>query len=381
MQVDVAVRDRMHRRDVMEAASLPIKGYDAIEFWVGNAKQAAYFYRAAFGFRLTAYAGPETGAKDRASYVLEQGEIRFVVTSGIGADSEVVDHHARHGDAVRDVAFRVDDCAAVFAAAVERGATPLRDPATLHDDHGEVVVAAISVFGDTVHSFVQRNGYGGPYLPGFAAVEHDPLDAPPVGLDVIDHVVANVEYGRMEHWARFYERILAFAPLRHFDDDDISTDDTSLMSKVLADGAGRIKIPINEPAHGRKRSQIEEYLDANEGPGMQHLALETRDIVATVQALRARGIGFLGVPPEYYSDAAARVGDVEESWSDLQDLGILVDRDDEGYLLQIFTEPLQDRPTMFYEIIQRHGATGFGLGNFRALFEAIERAQGRRGNL
>lgn len=364
----------------MDGSPPAIEGYDAIGFWVGNAKQAAHHYRHAFGFRLTAYAGPETGVEDRASYVLEQGEIRFVLTSGVRPASPVVAHHARHGDAVRDIAFRVPDARAAFAAAVAGGATPLHEPTEHRDDDGPVVTAAISVFGDTVHSFIERTAYRGAYLPGYVAISEDHV-VRPVGLRSLDHVVANVELGRMDQWAGFYERIFGFRPLRHFDDEDVSTSDTALMSKVLGDGAGRIKIPINEPAPGRKRSQIEEFLDANDGPGVQHLALETPDIVRTVRALRERGIGFLHVPAEYYPDAAARVGEVDESWADLQELGILVDRDDEGYLLQIFTEPLQDRPTMFYEIIQRHGATGFGLGNFRALFEAIERAQQRRGNL
>ncbi len=359
---------------------LLLRGYDAIEYWVGNAKQAAYYYRSAFGFRLTAYAGPETGVRDRASYVVEQGAIRLVLTSGLDADSEILEHHRRHGDAVRDVAFQVPDAQHAFSLAVERGATPRQEPHSREDEHGKVQLASIAVFGDTIHTFVQRDGYHGPFLPGYVEVADDPV-ARPVGLQGVDHVVANVEEGRMDEWAAFYERILAFAPLRHFDDEDISTDYTALMSKVLADGEGRIKIPINEPAQGLKRSQIDEYLEANAGPGIQHLALSTEDIVSTVSQLRDRGIGFLEVPEEYYDDAEARVGHVHESWADLAELGILVDRDDEGYLLQIFTEPMQDRPTMFYEIIQRRGATGFGVGNFRALFEAIERAQERRGNL
>jgi 4-hydroxyphenylpyruvate dioxygenase len=360
--------------------ALLLRGYDAVELWVGNAKQAAHYYRCAFGFRLTAYAGPETGVRDRASYVLEQGQIRFVLTSGLTADHPVVRHQARRGDAVRDVAFEVPNVEQAYEHAIDRGATPRQEPAVREDEHGKVVVASIAVFGDTVHSFVQRDDYVGPYLPGYVAVTGDPI-AQPVGLTTIDHVVANVEEGRMDEWASFYERILAFSPLRHFDDEDISTEYTALMSKVLADDAGRIKIPINEPAEGRKRSQITEYLDANSGPGIQHLALATDDIVATVSQLRDRGVDFLEVPQEYYGDAEERVGHVHESWADLAELGILVDRDDEGYLLQIFTAPVQDRPTVFYEIIQRRGSTGFGVGNFRALFEAIERAQRRRGNL
>jgi 4-hydroxyphenylpyruvate dioxygenase len=361
-------------------ADLPLAGYDAIEFWVGNARQAAHYYRTAFGFRLVAYAGPETGVPDRASYVLEQGAIRFVVTSGLRADHPISHHHRRHGDGVRDVAFVVPDLARTYAMATERGAIPLREPTVLEDDHGKLEVAAIAVYGDTIHSFVQRDAYTGVYRPGY-----EPIDLGPggeaVGLAELDHVVGNVRAGEVDTWSDHYERILGFAELRHFDDETISTEHTALMSKVLWDRAGRIKLPINEPAAGARRSQIDEFLDAYDGPGVQHLALGTTDIVGTVRALAARGVGFLEVPPEYYPEAAARVGTLSESWDDLAELGILVDRDDEGYLLQIFTEPVQDRPTVFFEIIQRQGATGFGVGNFRALFAAMERAQARRGNL
>jgi 4-hydroxyphenylpyruvate dioxygenase len=359
---------------------IPMQGYDAVEFWVGNAKQTAHYYRAAFGFQLTAYAGPETGRRDRASYVLEQDQLRLVVTSGLHAGHEVVVHHARHGDGIRDVAFRVPDAVEAHAIAVDRGATSEHPPEVREDEHGKVVIAAIRTYGDTIHSLVQRDDYHGPYLPGFEAVEVDRL-ATPVGLTHVDHVVGNVELGAMDEWAGYYERILGLTPFHHFTDEDISTEYTALMSRVLWDGTGTVKMPINEPAKGRRRSQIEEYLDAYGGPGVQHLALATGDIVASVSALRERGVGFLSVPPEYYAEARRRVGSVDEAWDDLAELGILVDRDDTGYLLQIFTEPLQDRPTVFYEIIQRHGATGFGIGNFKALFEAIERAQHRRGNL
>jgi 4-hydroxyphenylpyruvate dioxygenase len=359
---------------------LELAGYDAIEFYVGNAKQAAHHYRTAFGFRLTAYAGPETGVRDRASYVVEQEDIRFVLTSGLHPDHEVVRHHRHHGDGIRDVAFRVHDADEAFRQAVERGARPHLEPEVREDEHGKVLVAAIAVYGDTIHSFVQRDDYTGPFLPGYVAVEHDPL-ARPTGLRCVDHVVCNVPYGEMDEWSAFYERILGFSQLRHFDDEAISTEYTALMSKVLWDGEGRIKLPINEPAEGRKRSQIDEFLEAYGGAGVQHLALATDDIVATVRDLTSRGVGFLAVPREYYDEARARVGDVDESWDDLAELGILVDRDEEGYLLQIFTEPVQDRPTVFYEIIQRQGAMGFGVGNFKALFEAIERAQALRGNL
>jgi 4-hydroxyphenylpyruvate dioxygenase len=362
---------------------IDIHGYDAIRYAVGNARQAAHFYRTAFGFRLVGYAGPETGVRDRASYLLEQGAIRLELSAALVPDHALARHQQRHGDSVHDVAFRVDDARRAFRIAVERGARPHREPEMLEVEGGEVVVAAIGVYGDTVHSFVQRPAGTRGYRPGFVRVEVDPLVAtgPPVGLTAIDHVVANVELGRMNHWSRFYERILGFSQLRHFDDEAISTDDTALMSKVLTDGAGRVKLPINEPARGRRRSQVTEFLEAHQGPGVQHLALATDDIVATVRALSDRGVSFLEVPTTYHEEAAARVGEVAESWEDLAALGILVDRDEEGYLLQLFTEPVQDRPTLFYELIQRHGARGFGVGNFRSLFEAIERAQARRGNL
>ncbi|MEX2549783.1 MAG: 4-hydroxyphenylpyruvate dioxygenase [Nitriliruptoraceae bacterium] len=367
----------------MSTPELPLLGYDAIGFQVGNARQAAHFYRTAFGFRQIAYAGPETGVHDAVSYVLEQGDIRYVLTAGLTPEHPAVRHQARHGDGIHDIAFRVPDATAAFHAAVERGATPLHAPETVGDTYGQVTIASIAVYGDTVHSFVERDDYHGVHLPGFVPVDGGPLAdrSPPVGLRAIDHVVANVPHGEMEPWTAFYERILGFRELRHFDDETIATGYTALMSKVLADGDGRIKLPINEPANGVRRSQIQEYLDAYAGPGVQHLALTTDDIVATVRALRARGVGFLAVPETYYADARERVGEVDESWADLAELGILVDRDGEGYLLQLFTEPVQDRPTIFYEIIQRHGARGFGVGNFRSLFEAIERAQAQRGNL
>ncbi len=357
-----------------------IQGYDAIEFWVGNAKQAAHYYRTAFGFELIGYAGPETGVRGRASYVLQQRAIRFVLTSALDPDDPINRHQSLHGDGVRDVAFTVPDAEEAFSIAVERGATPHREPEVLEDEHGKIVFAQIEAYGDTIHSFVQRGDYSGVHFPGYEPVEDDVISTP-VGLSGIDHVVCNVELGRMDEWARFYASILGFTEFRHFSDDEISTEYTALMSKVLWDGIGRIKLPINEPAEGKKKSQIDEYLEAYRGPGVQHIAMSTPDIVETVRALREAGVDFLQVPDTYYEDARERVGEVDEEWDDLQECGILVDRDDEGYLLQIFTEPVQDRPTVFYEIIQRHGATGFGVGNFKALFEAIERAQARRGNL
>jgi 4-hydroxyphenylpyruvate dioxygenase len=358
----------------------PIRGYDHLEFWVGNAKQAAHYYRHAFGFDLVAYAGPETGVRDRASYVLKQRGIRFVLTTPLTPISELSQHVAMHGDGVRSVAFEVPDAEEAFRVAVERGAQPHHGPEVLSDDDGKVVVASVHAYGDTLHTFVGRGDYSGAFLPGY-----EPVDAPrladPIGLSGIDHVVANVELGKMDVWAQWYADIFGFAQFRHFSDEDISTDYTALMSKVIWDGTGRIKLPINEPAEGKKKSQIEEYLEWYRGPGVQHVALSTGDIVSTVKAMRARGVQFLTVPETYYEDARERVGEVDESWDELQEQGILVDRDEEGYLLQIFTEPVEDRPTVFYEIIQRHGATGFGVGNFKALFISIERAQERRGNL
>lgn len=364
----------------MASDVFPIRGYDAIEFWVGNAKQAAHYYRHAFGFDLVAYAGPETGVRDRASYVLRQKAITFVLTTALTPISEITQHHALHGDGVRDVSFTVPDAWHAFHHAVDAGARPHTRPVVQTDEHGKIVYAAVRAYGDTLHSFVQRTDYAGPFRPGYEVVEA-PRIAERVGLSSIDHVVCNVELGRMDRWARWYADIFGFSQFRHFSDEDISTDYTALMSKVIWDGHGRIKLPINEPAEGRRRSQIEEYLEAHRGPGVQHLALSTTDIIGTVRTMRARGVRFLDVPDEYYDEARRRVGEVDESWDELQELGILVDRDDEGYLLQIFTEPVEDRPTLFYEVIQRHGATGFGVGNFKALFIAIERAQERRGNL
>jgi len=360
--------------------SFPIKGYDHIEFWVGNAKQAAHYYRHAFGFEFVAYAGPETGVRDRASYVLKQRGIRFVLMSALSPISEIAQHQALHGDGVRTVAFQVPDAEEAFRLAVERGAAAHKAPVVIEDEHGKVVVGAVKAYGDTLHAFVQRDDYSGVYMPGFRTVDDDPI-ARPVGLSGIDHVVANVELGKMDYWAKWYADVFGFTQFRHFSDEDISTEYTALMSKVIWDGKGRIKLPINEPAEGKKKSQIEEYLDHYRGPGVQHLALSSGNIVETVRDMRARGVKFLTVPDTYYVDARARVGDIDEAWDELQELGILVDRDDEGYLLQIFTEPVEDRPTLFYEVIQRHGATGFGVGNFKALFISIERAQAERGNL
>ncbi len=360
--------------------TFPINGTDYIEFYVGNAKQAAQYYRSAFGFQLQAYRGPETGVRDRASYLVVQNKVRLVLTSAIGPDNAIADHVHRHGDGVRDIALWVDDAREAFRLAVERGARPVHEPEVLRDDHGEVIVAAIHTYGDTIHSLVQRSGYSGPFMPGFQAVTSR-YNPPPVGLLHVDHCVGNVELGKMNSWVKFYEDVMGFRNLISFDDKDISTEYSSLMSKVVASGNDRIKFPINEPAAGKKKSQIDEYLEFYRGPGVQHLAIATDDIVATVSALRDRGVEFLRVPSTYYDTVMDRVGTIDEDLAPLKELGILIDRDDEGYLLQIFSKPVQDRPTVFYEIIQRKGARSFGKGNFKALFEAIEREQALRGNL
>jgi 4-hydroxyphenylpyruvate dioxygenase len=362
------------------ADTFPINGTDYIEFYVGNAKQASHYYRSAFGFQLVGYQGPETGVRDRASYLLVQDKIRFVLTTPLGPEGEVAAHVALHGDGVKDLAFWVDDARDAFAKAVARGAKPIREPRVATDEQGEVVTAAIGTYGDTIHSIIERKNYRGLFLPGFVAVT--PRFQPaPVGLLHVDHCVGNVELGRMNYWVDFYAKVLGFHNLLTFDDKDISTEYSSLMSKVMSNGNGRIKFPINEPASGRKKSQIEEYLDFYRGPGVQHIAMATNDIVATVSALRDRGVEFLRTPDTYYQTVLDRVGTIDEDLAPLKDLGILIDRDDEGYLLQVFTRPVEDRPTVFYEIIQRKGAQGFGKGNFRALFESIEREQALRGNL
>jgi 4-hydroxyphenylpyruvate dioxygenase len=360
--------------------AFPINGTDYIEFYVGNAKQASLYYRTAFGFELVGYRGPETGVRDRASYLLQQDKIRLVLTSPLGPEGPIADHVRRHGDGVRDMAFWVDDARAAWTTAVERGAQSVQEPTVLEDAHGRVVIAAIATYGDTIHSIVERSDYNGLFLPGFVA-KASPHAPASVGLKYVDHCVGNVELGKMNEWVAFYERVLGFFNLLTFDDEDISTEYSSLMSKVMSNGNGRIKFPINEPASGKKKSQIEEYLDFYGGPGVQHIACATDDILATVTAMKARGVEFLQTPTSYYADLEERIGAIDEPIARLAELGILVDRDDEGYLLQIFTKPVQDRPTLFYEIIQRKGAKGFGKGNFKALFEAIEREQELRGNL
>jgi 4-hydroxyphenylpyruvate dioxygenase len=361
---------------------LALTGFEAVEFWVGNARQAAHFYRTGYGFRPVAYAGPETGVRDRASYVLAQGEVRLVLTSAMTPDSPIAEHVARHGDGVRDVGLGVLDARRAFeAAVVERGARPVLEPEEQKDEHGVLRRAAIATYGDTVHSLVDRSGYHGPHRPGYVAWETvaDPL--PDAGLRRIDHVVGNVELGRMDSWVEFYERVMGFTQLVHFSDEAISTEYSALMSKVAWDGTGRIKFPINEPAAGKRKSQIDEYLEFYRGPGVQHIAIATDDVVTTVRALRDRGIEFMRVPDTYYYHLAGRFADLELDVAALQELGILADRDDEGYLLQIFTKMNQDRPTVFFEMIERHGSRGFGEGNFKALFMALEREQAARGNL
>ena len=360
---------------------MPLDGWDHVELWVGNAKQAAYFYEHAFGFTRTAYAGPETGVRDRASYVLEQGEIRLVLTSGLREDSEITKVACRHGDGVKDIALRVPDAREAYRQAVQRGARGITEPRWVEDELGRVELASIAAYGDVVHTFVNRNEYAGAYLPGYVAQSSNGAGPSEVGLLAIDHCVGNVELGRMDHWVEFYERVFGMTEMLHFSDEEISTEYSALMSKVMTDGEGKIKFPINEPAEGKRKSQIEEYLEFNHGPGVQHVAMTSTNIVATVEALQRRGVAFLATPHTYYEEVPERVGAIEEDYADLQRLGILADRDDDGYLLQIFTKTAQDRPTLFFEVIERHGARGFGDGNFKALFEAIEREQALRGNL
>jgi 4-hydroxyphenylpyruvate dioxygenase len=360
--------------------TFPINGTDFVEFWVGNARQSVAYYQYCWGYKLIAYRGPETGTRDRASYVLEQGKIRFVLTTALGPDGPVAGHVAQHGDGVRDIAFWVDDARDAFAKAIARGATPVQEPTVLEDDNGRVVIASIRTYGDTIHSIVERKGYRGIFLPGFVPASNT-VQPPNVGLRYVDHCVGNVELGKMNEWVAFYRDVLGFTQLVSFDDKDISTEYSALMSKVMANGNLRIKFPINEPAPGRRKSQIDEYLEYYRGAGVQHVAIATNNIIETVTTLQARGVEFLRVPSNYYDTVLDRVGKIDESIEPLKKLGILVDRDDEGYLLQIFTRPVQDRPTLFYEIIQRKGAKSFGKGNFRALFEAIEREQELRGNL
>jgi 4-hydroxyphenylpyruvate dioxygenase len=361
---------------------MPIDGWDHLELYVGNAKQAAFYYEHAFGFTPTAYAGPETGVRDKASYLVEQGDVRLVLTSGLRRDSEITRFACAHGDGVKDTALTVPDAAEAYHQAVSRGARGTVEPHWAEDDFGRVQLATIATYGENVHTFVGRREYEGAFLPGYQEIARtNGQPATGVGLKTIDHVVGNVELGRMNYWVEFYERTMGFTNIIHFADEQIHTEYSALMSKVMADGEGKIKFPINEPAEGKRKSQIDEYLEFFGGPGVQHIALQSEDIVRTVETLQDRGVVFLNTPDAYYSDAADRVGEIGEDWDDLQRLRILVDRDEDGYLLQIFTKTAQDRPTLFFEVIERHGARGFGEGNFKALFEAIEREQALRGNL
>ena len=364
---------------------LPLLGTDYVEFYVGNAKQAAHFYKTAFGFQSYAYAGLETGLKDRVSYVLKQDKIRLVLTTALTSDSPIGEHVKKHGDGVKVVALWVEDARSAYEETIKRGAKSFQEPIVEKDEHGETVRAGIYTYGETVHMFVERKNYNGIFLPGFQAWESD-YNPTPVGLKFIDHMVGNVGWGEMNTWVKWYEDVMGFVNFLSFDDKQIHTEYSALMSKVMSNGNGRIKFPINEPAEGKKRSQIEEYLDFYEGPGVQHIAVATDDIISTVAQLRARGIEFLPPPPQaYYDEIPARLGEhmniMKEDIKELQKLSILVDADEEGYLLQIFTKPVEDRPTLFFEIIQRMGAKGFGAGNFKALFESIEREQALRGTL
>lgn len=359
---------------------LPINGTDFVEFYTGNAKQAAYFYRTAFGFQPLAYSGLETGDKEKTSYVLRQGKVTLVFTTALIPDSDIAEHCKKHGDGVKKVALWVDDARKSYEETTKRGAIPYLEPKVVKDEHGEVVLSGIHTYGETVHLFVERKNYNGPFLPGFIRWETE-YQTEEVGFKYIDHMVGNVDWGEMDKWASFYRDVMGFSQLISFDDKDISTKYTALMSKVMANSNMRIKFPINEPATGVNKSQIEEYIDFYGGSGVQHIALATDNIIHTVGELRNRGVEFLYVPDTYYETVPERVGTIEENIEDVKRLNILVDRDDEGYLLQIFTKPVEDRPTVFYEIIQRKGAKSFGKGNFKALFESIEREQQRRGTL
>jgi 4-hydroxyphenylpyruvate dioxygenase len=375
----------MATQDLPRAATpagdvMPVHGIDHLELYVGNAAQAAYYYTRAFGFTETAYRGLETGSRDRVSHVLEQGRIRLVLTGTLTGEDEIADHHKRHGDGVIAIALSVPDAAAAYEHAVLHGARGLQTPHELSDENGRIRLASVATYGETRHVFVERADYRGAFLPGYE--RRAELRPTPDGLLVgIDHVVGNVELGHMDEWVSYYERVFGMTELIHFSDEAISTEYSALMSKVVTDGSGRIKFPINEPAQGKRKSQIEEYLDFYRGAGVQHIAVTTTDIVRTVTELAERGVEFLPIPETYYTDVRERVGKIEEDVADLRRLGILVDRDDEGYLLQIFTKAVGDRPTVFFEVIERHGARGFGEGNFKALFEALEREQERRGNL
>lgn len=360
---------------------LPLQGTDYVEFYVGNAKQAAHYYMSAFGFQALAYAGPETGVKDRASYAVRQNKLTLVLTTPLRAGNAIADHIAKHGDGVKALALRVDDATRAWQETTARGGRSYMEPAVMKDDTGEVVVSGIHTYGETVHLFIERKNYSGAFLPGYRPWSNPYFQPAETGLLYVDHCVGNVGWNQMNVWVKFYEDVMGFRNILSFDDNDISTEYSALMSKVMSNGNGFVKFPINEPAEGKKKSQVEEYLDFYDGEGVQHVAMATGNIIETVTALRARGVEFLKVPGSYYDDVLDRVGQIDEDLAPLRELGILIDRDDEGYLLQIFTKPVEDRPTLFFEIIQRKGAKSFGKGNFKALFEAIEREQELRGNL
>lgn len=359
---------------------LPLHGTDYVEFYVGNAKQAAHFYKTAFGFQSLAYSGPETGVKHRVSYVIRQNKLTFVLTTPLRTDNPIADHIYQHGDGVKVLALKVDDASTAWIETTKRGGKSYLVPTALKDDHGEVIMSGIHTYGDTVHMFIERKNYNGIFMPGFREWKSE-YNPPETGLLYVDHCVGNVGWNQMNPWVKFYEEVMGFKNILTFDDKDISTEYSALMSKVMSNGNGYVKFPINEPAEGKKKSQVEEYLDFYNGEGVQHIAIATNDIVETVTELRSRGVEFLKIPNSYYETVLDRVGKIDEDIAPLRELGILIDRDEEGYLLQIFSKPVEDRPTLFFEIIQRKGAKSFGKGNFKALFEALEREQDARGNL
>lgn len=360
---------------------LPLQGTDHVEFYVGNAKQAAHYYMSAFGFQALAYAGPETGVMNKASYAVRQNKLTFVLTTPLRPGNDIADHIDKHGDGVKAISLLVDDATSAWEETTKRGAKSYMEPTHLKDEKGEVVMSGIHVYGDTVHLFIERKNYNGVFMPGYRKWENEYFKPEQSGLLYVDHCVGNVGWNQMNPWVKFYEDVMGFRNILSFDDKDISTEYSALMSKVMSNGNGYVKFPINEPAEGKKKSQVEEYLEFYNGEGVQHVAMATKDIVKTVTQLRDRGVEFLRVPTTYYDDLLDRVGHIDEDLEPLKELGILVDRDDEGYLLQLFTKPVEDRPTLFFEIIQRKGAKSFGKGNFKALFEAIEREQAARGNL
>jgi 4-hydroxyphenylpyruvate dioxygenase len=367
-------------RPAAEKDFLPLQGTDYIEFYVGNAKQAAHFYKTVFGFQSLAYSGPETGTKEKASYAIRQNKLTFLLTTPLRSGNAIADHIAKHGDGVKAIALKVEDATSAWEETTSRGGKSFLEPMTLTDGDGQLVMSGIHTYGETVHLFIERENYHGVFMPGFRAWEST-YNAPETGLLYVDHCVGNVGWNQMNPWVKFYEDVMGFRNILSFDDKDISTEYSALMSKVMSNGNGYVKFPINEPAEGKKKSQVEEYLDFYDGEGVQHVAIATNDIVKTVTELQKRGLAFLNIPSTYYETVLDRVGEIDEDLEPLAKLGILIDRDDEGYLLQIFTKPVEDRPTLFFEIIQRKGAKSFGKGNFKALFEALEREQEARGNL